>query len=398
MNVHQEDKTLFDDLFHYLTGDCKKDRNGKHLFYLYNLENGHYAFYESDGYILLDDPAIDSSFKYLFLNDPIRLKYFLNDIYFKPNNMEIIELEYMIGEIHEIGKRFNLGALKPDIACKVKIRSNKVILIDIEIQINWLSNLDDRLFEYGSCLRNANSSIETKKAQEEIKKSDEQKRAKRIFNDIIVIGLLITNTVSNNTHTNKIDLWRSGNNNNNFSPVPGFNILEINICELLDEMKRNKDVKLFNKNITRDGADWLKLIGLRFWAKKKEGSLGQYIFPKRKKNELFSKNPYINETILELIKGGDLDINGFSQLEEEFSNNYKKAYEDATKKNQLDNVYTHLLIGAKDLLQYFPIDYKYTMDEINDIMFKRTSIRIDILQEVFNYLKERGCLITEQKK
>ena len=281
MNVDQEDKTLYDDLFHYLTGDCKEDRNGKHLFYLYNLENGHYAFYESDGYILLDDPAIDSSFKYLFLNDPIRLKNFLNDIYFKPNNMEIIELEYMIGEISEIGKRY---------------------------------------------------------------------------------------------------------------------ILEINICELLDEMKRKKDVKLFNKNITRDGADWLKLIGLRFWAKKKEGSLGQYIFPKRKKNELFSKNPYINETILELIKGGDLDINGFSQLEEEFSNNYKKAYEDATKKNQLDNVYTHLLIGAKDLLQYFPIDYKYTMDEINDIMFKRTSIRIDILQEVFNYLKERGCLITEQKK
>ena len=285
MNVHQEDKTLFDDLFHYLTGDCKKDQNGKHLFYLYNLENGHYAFYESDGYILLDDPAIDSSFKYLFLHNPIRLKNFLNDIYFKPNNMEIIELEYMIGEISEIGKRY---------------------------------------------------------------------------------------------------------------------ILEINICELLDEMKRNKDVKLFNKNITRDGADWLKLIGLRFWAKKKEGSLGQYIFPKIKKNELFSKNHYINETILELIKGGDLDINGFSQLEEEFSKNcqifYDKGFEYATKKNQLDNVYIHLLKGAKDLLQYFPIDYKYTKDEINDIMFKRTSIRIDILQEVFNYLKERGCLITEQKK
>ena len=216
MNVHQEDKTLFDDLFHYLTGDCKKDRNEKHLFYLYNLENGHYAFYESDGYILLDDPAIDSSFKYLFLHNPIRLKNFLNDIYFKPNNMEIIELEYMIGEISEIGKRYNLGALKPDIACKVKIRSNKVILIDIEIQINWLSNLDDRLFEYGACIRNANSNVETKKEQERLNKSGKKQKAKRIFNDVIVIGLLITNTVSDNTRTNQIDLWKKKNNNNNW--------------------------------------------------------------------------------------------------------------------------------------------------------------------------------------
>ena len=236
--------------------------------------------------------------------------------------------------------------------------------------------MDDRLFEYGACIRNANSNVETKKEQERLNKSGKKQKAKRIFNDVIVIGLLITNTVSDNTHTNQIDLWRKKNNNNNRTLVPGFNILEINVCEIVDEIKRKKDVKLFDNYITKNGADWLKLIGLRFWAKKKDGSLGQYIFPKIKKNEIYSQNNYINEVISELIEGSDFDINCFSQLEEVFSNNY------------------HL----EDLLKYLPIELKYTEKEVTEIMFKRNSIRLDILQELINYLKERGCISTDKKQ
>ena len=216
MNTQQEDMTLYNDLFHYLTGNCYEDKNGHQIFYLYNSDNAHYAYYTSDGYFLIDDPAVDSSFKHLFLNNPIRLTTFLNEIYFEQNNMKIIELNYMVGEFYDIGKRYNLDTLKSDIACKAKIIGEKNILINIEIQINWLSNLDDRLFEYGACIRNANSNVETKKEQERLNKSGKKQKAKRIFNDVIVIGLLITNTVSDNTHTNQIDLWRKKNNNNNW--------------------------------------------------------------------------------------------------------------------------------------------------------------------------------------
>ena len=257
-----------------------------------------------------------------------------------------------------------------------------------------MSNLDDRLFEYGACIRNANSNVETKKEQERLNKSGKKQKAKRIFNDVIVIGLLITNTVSDNTHTNQIDLWRKKNNNNNRTLVPGFNILEINVCEIVDEIKRKKDVKLFDNYITKNGADWLKLIGLRFWAKKKDGSLGQYIFPKIKKNEIYSQNNYINEVISELIEGSDFDINCFSQLEEVFSNNYHLA----RKTTQLEYLYILLLKGSKDLLKYLPIELKYTEKEVTEIMFKRNSIRLDILQELINYLKERGCISTDKKQ
>ena len=394
MNTQQEDMTLYNDLFHYLTGDCYEDKNGHQIFYLYNSDNAHYAYYTSDGYFLIDDPAVDSSFKHLFLNNPIRLTTFLNEIYFEQNNMKIIELNYMVGEFYDIGKRYNLDTLKSDIACKAKIIGEKNILINIEIQINWLSNLDDRLFEYGACIRNANSNVETKKEQERLNKSGKKQKAKRIFNDVIVIGLLITNTVSDNTHTNQIDLWRKKNNNNNRTRVPGFNILEINVCEIVDEIKRKKDVKLFDNYITKNGADWLKLIGLRFWAKKKDGSLGQYIFPKIKKNEIYSQNNYINEVISELIEGSDFDINCFSQLEEVFSNNYHLA----RKTTQLEYLYILLLKGSKDLLKYLPIELKYTEKEVTEIMFKRNSIRLDILQELINYLKERGCISTDKKQ
>lgn len=398
MNTQQEDKTLYKDLFHYLTGDCYQDQYGHQVFYLYNSENGHYAYLTSD-YFLIDDPAVDSSFKHLFLHNSVRLKTFLNDIYFKPNDMEILELDYMVGEYYDIGKRYNLDTLKSDIACKAKIMGGKNILINIEIQINWLSNLDDRLFEYGACVRNANSNEETKIEQEKMKKLGQKKRAKRIFNDVIVIGLLITNTVCNSTHTNKIDLFRTTyNNNTEVTLVPGFNILEINICELLDEIKRKKDVKLFDKYITKNGADWLKLIGLRFWAKKKDDSLGQYIFPKINKNEVYSQNSFINEVILELIEGSNFDVNCFSQLEDEFANNYNKAYDKATKKAQLESLYTLLLRGANNLLNDFPIDFKYTEKEVTDIIFKKNSIRLDILQKLINYLKSRGCIIMDKKQ
>lgn len=200
-------------------------------------------------------------------------------------------------------------------------------------------------------------------------------KVKRIFNDIIVIGLLIQNSVNNITHSNKIDLFRTTyNDNTKVTLVTGFNILEINICELLDEIKRKKDVKLFDKYIARNGVDWLKLIGLRFWAKKKYGSLGQYIFPRIKKDELYSQNPFINEVILELIDVSNFDINCFSQLEDEFANNYNKAFDKATKKAQLDSLYTLLLRGANNLLNDFRTDYKYTEKEVMEIIFKKIQL------------------------
>ena len=49
MNTQQEDKSLYNDLFHYLTGDCYEDLYRNQDFYLYNTENAHYTYYTSHG-------------------------------------------------------------------------------------------------------------------------------------------------------------------------------------------------------------------------------------------------------------------------------------------------------------------------------------------------------------
>lgn len=43
--------------------------------------------------------------------------------------------------------------MQRDIKTKNK-KNTKETLLDVEIQINWLEDMDDKLFEYGSLLRN----------------------------------------------------------------------------------------------------------------------------------------------------------------------------------------------------------------------------------------------------
>ena len=78
-----------------------------------------------------------------------------------PINMEITGLAYIIGDYYDIGKRYDLYSLKADITCKAKIKGSKTVLNDVEIQINWVAELDDKFFEYDSFARNINSNMET---------------------------------------------------------------------------------------------------------------------------------------------------------------------------------------------------------------------------------------------
>jgi len=103
---------------------------------------------------------------------------------------------------------------------------------------------------------------------------------------------------NSNNKTNKIELMKTMNNSNEQITFPGLKIYEINVCEILDILKKERNVKLFGKIISKDGIDWLKLIGLRCWATKENNTLGKYILPKINKNEYYSKNPLINQTIL----------------------------------------------------------------------------------------------------
>ena len=351
------------DLFHYLTGEFRIDKDNKYYFSLSGVDD----FYVTDESTFISDPAYDSSFKYLFGNNAPRLENFLNQIYFLPRNEKLEDLQYLVGDYYELGKKYDLNSLKSDIACKGKLKSEKEILIDIEMQIGWFSDLDDRLFDYGFSLRQTNTNFELAKAKEKAKKN-KNKKIKRLYNNVIVIGLILDEKTGQNT--NVIGLCKKNDVTNNSSHLDMMNILEINVSEKLNELSKNGFVNLFGQKLSKDGADWLKFIGLRFWATVQEGHLSRYIFPTIKSNEKYSSNSYINEAILDSLEGGYLASNLFSQIEEKFVENYEKGkqegFKEGEKINLLFNLFGFFKKKLYDNAKTLPLNYKYKKIEVFD--------------------------------
>ena len=196
MNSNIEGNNATIDLFHYLTGEFRIDKDNKYYFSLSGVDD---FFYVTDESTFISDPAYDSSFKYLFGNNAPRLENFLNQIYFLQRNKKLEDLQYLFGDYYELGKKYDLNSLKSDIACKGKLKNEKEILIDIEIQIGWFSDLDDRLFDYGFSLRQSNTNFEQAK-------KNKNKKIKKFYNNIIVIGLILDKKTDQNT--NVIGLYK----------------------------------------------------------------------------------------------------------------------------------------------------------------------------------------------
>ena len=142
------------DIFHYL-GDKNgvwEDEKGYHFILYDNNKPNEIFVYDTKEFHIIPDPVYDSTFKAIFLNKSERFQNFLNSIYFNQNNMEIKQLQFLTGDFNEIGKAYNMNSLRADIVCKGKVhylnnlQKNNDTLFDIEIQINWLENLDDLLF------------------------------------------------------------------------------------------------------------------------------------------------------------------------------------------------------------------------------------------------------------
>lgn len=108
----------FQDILHYLQIRDLGDNGCSFL-----LGEGNNPFlmkeYKSEG-CLISDPALDINFKALFIDKPERFANFLNCVFFLPRNKEISELEFLVGDFHVIGDKYDLNRLSADIACKGK--------------------------------------------------------------------------------------------------------------------------------------------------------------------------------------------------------------------------------------------------------------------------------------
>jgi len=357
----------FQDILHYLQIRDLGDNGCSFL-----LGEGNNPFlmkeYKSEG-CLISDPALDINFKALFIDKPERFANFLNCVFFLPRNKEISELEFLVGDFHVIGDKYDLIRLSADIACKGKIKeinndnnNNKIInvketLLDVEIQINWIEDIDNILFEYGSVLRyHYTNKIREAQKEENLKKGEKDpKNKKRIYLDTLVIAFIIGNK---KTKSNEINLIKSDHN----VPIElsMFNIVEINVFNEYYYIKNRKESPLLGR-LSKDGQDWIKLLSLRSWAKIKEGTY-KYIFPKLSQGHKYSSNNYINDTILELIHGNKW-LNEVDLKFENYGNEIRK----------IDNarfkiVKAYLYFYFQQNINIFTFERKYTIEEIEDIL------------------------------
>ena len=345
---------------------------------------------------LISDPAWDINFKALFIDKPERFANFLNCVFFLPRNKEISELEFLVGDFHVIGDKYDLNRLSADIACKGKIKeinndnnNNKIInvketLLDVEVQINWIEDIDNILFEYGSVLRyHYTNKIREAQKEENLKKGEKDpKNKKRIYLDTLVIAFIIGNK---KTKSNEINLIKSDHN----VPIElsMFNIVEINVFNEYYYIKNWKESPLLGR-LSKDGQDWIKLLSLRSWTKIKEGTY-KYIFPKLSQGHKYSSNNYINDTILELIHGNKW-LNEVDLKFENYGNEIRK----------IDNarfkiVKAYLYFYFQQNINIFTFERKYTIEEIEDILEEESEPKMfneEIIKNFIQALKEKGVI------
>ena len=384
----------FQDILHYLQIRDLGDNGCSFL-----LGEGNNPFlmkeYKSEG-CLISDPALDINFKALFIDKPERFANFLNCVFFLPRNKEISELEFLVGDFHVIGDKYELNRLSADIACKGKIKeinndnnNNKIInvketLLDVEVQINWIEDIDNILFEYGSVLRyHYTNKIREAQKEENLKKGEKDpKNKKRIYLDTLVIAFIIGNK---KTKSNEINLIKSDHN----VPIElsMFNMVEINVFNEYYYIKNRKESPLLGR-LSKDGQDWIKLLSLRSWAKIKEGTY-KYIFPKLSQGHKYSSNNYINDTILELIHGNKW-LNEVDLKFENYGNEIRK----------IDNarfkiVKAYLYFCFQQNINIFTFERKYTIEEIEDILEEESEPKMfneEIIKNFIQALKEKGVI------
>jgi len=304
-------KKISEDIFHYL--EMRSFLNEDEIEFVLIDDKSTTIIYKPEDICYIPDPCLDANFKAIFVNKPERFENFLNSVYFKPKNMEVSNLVFLVGDFNTIGQKYNINCLRADIACKGKIKiktqdgkEEKETLLDIEIQINWIENLDDRLFEYASLLRNSYSN----QLREEQHNKKESK--KRIYLDTLVIAFIVENE---SNPSNEINLTKK---EVGFSPVDlnNFKIVEINLFKEWYSIRLSGTSGFYNnKKISKDAKDWIKLICLRAWAKKDKKSFAKYAFPKLPKGQKYSNNKYIEETIIELIMGNRIIMTYYYEIE-----------------------------------------------------------------------------------
>ena len=175
--------------------------------------------------------------------------------------------------------------------------------------------------------------------------------------------------------------------------MKNFQIVEIHLFYEVEKIITGNFKTLFGSTLSKDGQDWLKLIGLGCWAKKSEENI-KYLLPKLSGNQKYNKNKYINDAIITLING----TRKMYQLYDEIDVMYMECLKMVKEEQKIKDIKSgySFFIQNMDPLKIMKLDYKVREEEIKEILeeFKKeksiTSLQVS---NFINYLKKYNYII-----
>ena len=261
------------------------------------------------------DPAIDSTFKYLF-QDVKMLEDMLNSLLF-PEYPQLSVEAILDKEIVRPNELYCKGTIRSDLVCKARL-NEETIIFGIEMQIGVDGDFSKRLFQYSVGL------------------SNKYKYENSWMNAFFI------NTNKQPKYSKSIKLMENKNGEEN--ELDFIKIIEIDLREEIKKINNDEDVFINGKKLDKKGKEWLKLLGLRTWCPREDE---QFILPK---GYILSSNSFLNQAI-ETLEDMPVFI-GIDALNfERDKKKYDKKIEDMVKKGEKRGKKKGLIEGRKEGLE-----------------------------------------------
>ena len=262
----------------------------------------------------LADPVLNQIFKAIFSYGNIsnqiagekRLTSFLNDILYSKYKEKIVSIEYLPNGLVKPNQKSNDGRRVGDIVLKANFENGRILFIDIEIQTSFYQKIFRRWVEY-SC---------------------------RLFSNVEKECLILVLQVDD-TKNNSFSIYPIKKDENPFMEEKiedTFEIVSINIKRAISLIKQNKPIQLGDIDISEEGKNWLKIIGIRYWIQPFDGF---YILPGK-----LSVSPEIQSAINLLSLYTPEELVNIMDLQDRAQKNFEDGYytceEEMKEKNALE--------------------------------------------------------------
>ena len=300
------------EIFLKLSPKCNIFSDSKEYHFYSNQNN---EIYKTKNIYRPCDPAIDSTFKYLF-QDVKMLEDMLNSLLF-PEYPQLSVEAILDKEIVRPNELYCKGTIRSDLVCKARL-NEETIIFGIEMQIGVDGDFSKRLFQYSVSLSN-----------------------KYRYENSWMNAFFI-NTNKQPKYSKSIKLMENKNGEEN--ELDFIKIIEIDLREEIKKINNDEDVFINGKKLDKKGKEWLKLLGLRTWCPREDE---QFILPK---GYILSSNSFLNQAI-ETLEDMPVFI-GIDALNfERDKKKYDKKIEDMVKKGEKRGKKKGLIEGRKEGLE-----------------------------------------------